>query len=422
MLLDLSNELLTLIVDLLEAQELLFVQLACRHLYLVSLPIAASRYFQVITTDLSRASIERLQRLLENKTYRQAVREIRLTAEKYGEGWCWVRNDAGILQWDAEDATIVRTTLSQFPVCTSLAMERDGMSDLVPSYGVSDTYLTTADVMTLVFSWLSISQQPIRNVSLNLDGKVPKHALILVNSQSYASDGFWASWSKLKVLSLRVPLDYEGRDAQVAADLASKATNLEHLELQDTTRSSAGRPLLEYMIRRNHFPALTHLKLRGLYAISTPVLATLLKHVENSLSNLRFDYITIDGDWKEILLGLQKGFPKLRCLALAHLKKQGTSLVNSTRIFFCAIRHLHTQDEFTFVENVDRITKRQFCISGVRYQGENTHRMLGCISDALYLEGQPPTDLLPYQPRPARSRIRVFEARKDEGGNFKIDH
>lgn len=423
MFLDLSNELLTLIADQLESQDLLPAQLTCRRLHHVSLPIAVSRHFEIVTTDLSRASIERLQRILANEVYRHAVRQIHLTAEKYGEGWRWLRDDAGFLQQDAEDAVTVRNVLSGFPACWSISMERDGTSDHVPSYGVSEAYLTTSDVMALIFSSLSTSQQPMRRVSVNLQGKISKHALVAVTPGSYASDEFWALWSKLKVLSLRVPLQYQGRDSQVAADLASKAANLERLWLGDVTGSSAGAPLVDYMIKASHFPSLTHLRLGSVFSTSASALATFLGRVEGSLINLHLDRIFVVGDWKDILAALQNGFPKLRRFTVANLRKQSPDLESSKRVFFCPLRNAASaasasaseQGELEFVENADFVTKRRFCVSGVRYQGDNMRWALASIAGALYLEHQPPAGLLAYQPTPARSMIRVFKELEDEG-------
>lgn len=417
MILDLSNELLALIVDLLEFQDVLYAQLVCRRLYTVSLPIAASRRFRVITTDLSRNSIEKLQRIFENEVTRHAVRQIHIAAETYGQGWRWHRDHAGFLQHNAEDAVTVRNALAGFPACSSISMERDGMSDLVPSYGISDAYLTTADVMTLIFSSLSTSKQPIQKVTLNLKGKIPKHALAAVTPGSYRSDGFWALWSKLKALSVCVPLDYEGRDAQVAANLASKAANLERLELKDVTSSSAGGPLVDYMIEANHFPNLSHLKLCGISSVPASALATFLGRVEPSLINLRLDRIVVDRDWKEVLSALHQGFQKLRCLTLANLRTQPPDLENTRRVFFCGLRNASAapaQDELEFIENADTVTKRRFCISGVRCRPENMRLLLASIIDALYLEGQPPADLPAYQPTPARPLIRVFKKVSDD--------
>lgn len=428
MLLDLSNELIALILDLLESQDLLTARLTSRRIYLASLPTVATRFFTTITTNLSKTSINTLQGLLDHGIYCNAVREIHFAAKgdtfKYGVGLRWPRDASGLLQWQAEDAVTVQNTLAGFPGCTSYSMERDGSNDKAPSYGTSDTYLATGDVMTLVLSTLSISQQPIRHVSFALTGVLSRHSLVSVPPGSYAlKGGFWHLWSKLKTLRLGLSLDRDGRDAQAAADLVSRATDLQRLELCDDAYGDGAAPLIGCMVEASRFPSLTHLRLRCVSGMSASALIALLERTQGSLTNLRLDLVSLDGSWKDVCIALKRGFPKLRCLTLLYLHQINAGMDNTRRLtaFFCPLVRMiaeSTTDEFSVVSFTDPVTKRGGCAGGVRYRGANMHSALEHIVEAIYLGGEPVPGPWEWEPVPDRLRTRQFKALEEEDWIF----
>lgn len=428
MLLDITNELVALILQFLEPQDLLSARLACKALYLASPPALSAHFFAVVTTNLTKASIEWLQKLLDHETYRYAVRKIRISPagrlRKCGDDLHWPRFASHQLQWLGQDAVLVQNLLSAFPKCASFSVERDGANQLHSSYGTSEDYLITGDLMTILLSTLAMSQQPIRSASFDFTGARSDHCLSIVPADSYASQqSFWERWSNLTHLSFRVPLDYNGLNAPAATDLVSRAASLERLDFEDTTPGGyCGPRLVDCMLEATCFPSLTHLKLRGIANMHASNLVALLERLQRSLTHLWLHWITVDGSWKEVCLRIGAGLPKLRCLTLCGLFQKKAFLLSKDNMFLCPLRQVNAasveEEEFILSEGTNLIHSRAYCVHGVRYKGDNMRWATTCIADAIYSGDNPPADVVEFFPMPYRAMIHADIVFRDEDWKF----
>jgi len=164
----LPSELIFDIADFLERNDVLSIRLACKELLEKTLPFCGYKYFSVITTNVSRQSLERLKLSFapsQLSTYVQTLL-VQVNPDGYqphpivGTGYTWQRHDTGQLVFPNPASDILQDILvHHFTNCRSWRLSNiwsypySGASTDISEY--SSDYITTADVVSIFFNILS---------------------------------------------------------------------------------------------------------------------------------------------------------------------------------------------------------------------------------------------------------------------------
>lgn len=414
MLPHLPNEITTLILQSFEPTDILSARLVCRHLNAIASGIAAKVFFETVETDLSRKGLANLENVLSSKTYHRATRRIVLGAQRFGTGLLWPRDVDGFLQFDAGSALRVQKILSSFPNCEEIVVQGDTVNC---QHSTNTRTLIPGDVFSLILCMVSTTSQPIRRFSVDWSTSMSNDDLYAISSTPFTRDEFWRRWEKLQRLDLKLRVDNEERDVKHIVDLISRAKDLKSLEFNQRHGEGCGM-LFDSLLEVNSLPNLTHLRLWDVDQFTAPSLIRFLTRFKQTLTNLRLDKVISRGDWREVFDALRHGFTSLECITLAHLTCTDSPSNRQNGLFFCPIRnsiHDIDADNFEFVEKSDRVSKRRFCVVGVRYRGTSLDSALQHIGDAMYYEGYPPPGTPEYTLELVRAPRIQLPILPDEG-------
>ncbi|OJJ52835.1 hypothetical protein ASPSYDRAFT_561089 [Aspergillus sydowii CBS 593.65] len=164
-LLDLPPELLDDIASFLPKESLLDFRQTCKHVHKHTAIAFARCCFHTIQTDLSFASLRRLEQVAKNGRYAQHVQSLLVKGRRhnhFGQGLKWERDDQGYLLHRQPAVDRVRGILRAFPKCASFQFEKlleDG--DRVPEP------LALGDVVSMILAIVVDLKRPVKGFEIH---------------------------------------------------------------------------------------------------------------------------------------------------------------------------------------------------------------------------------------------------------------
>ena len=164
-LLDLPSELLDGIASFQSKETLLDFRQTSKHIHRHTNVAFARCCFHTIQTDLSFASLRRLEQVAKNERYAQHVQSLLVKGRRhnhFGQGLKWGRDDQGHLLHRQPAVDRVRGILRSFPKCASFQFEKlleDG--DRVPEP------LALGDVVNMILAIVVDLKRPLKGFEIH---------------------------------------------------------------------------------------------------------------------------------------------------------------------------------------------------------------------------------------------------------------
>lgn len=414
MLIQLPVEISTSILSLLDGADLQSARLVSKSVSRLASPIFFCNYFSKVATEVSRASMEKIEALSSVEAYRNAVLmlEVATHTRRFGQDLTWPRDTKGELQ-DSPNLKRLQMILREcFPNCTKIHIGADEDRQW-PNYWTSEEHLTLPEIIEQVFLAMASSSLCIESVKFALSPRNQAYCIEAVRLSAYASESFWAAWAQVKALWLDMDIEYDSRGVALTCDLITKALNLQKLALVMVFCKTAlsPSPLYTMLMGADHVPRLSQLVIEVARFGSTEELVTFISRFSSTLQLFSLSNIRARGDWRAVVGAMRGKFRKLNYFVLDSIwEVDREDDIRGSNQLMCPLRTLvpfEARDNFSYREVHDKVSQQWFCIGGVRYIGPDIELALELIEKSLYSHESPPHGLENQRPPPGSSRLRI---------------
>lgn len=400
MLLQLPNELLSLVLRSAEDDDIASLMLINRHIHQLMLPRFSDMHFSTLKMTFLKPNLNRLEKIISCDAYRQAVCRLHfqlLPGDR--EEVAWRRHP-----WDRSRRTgnldrVYKILAASFPNCNKILVDfYDPKSNL--THGGWWYVLTLPEMLSCAFYAVAHLTQSLVSFKLVDYGHGTSDYDDDPLIPASLSHTFWAAWSRLQTLNIDQRCNLSEISAAGWSNLISNAHGLRKLALQYCLDKPS--PLYNLLVTANNAPKITHLHINHAYFFSSQNLIKLLKVFEDSLEHLFISHATIEsGTWQDVCFRLRHGFPKLTSLALTccRLAESPNVRIYDTKLqLFYPLKNSFSSSElrgFQFHEIFNRKLGKSYCVVAIRYSGSNIQWALEVIEDAIYTEQLPGVYALP---------------------------
>lgn len=401
MLLQLPNELLSLILRSVDDDDIASFMVVNHQIHELMLPIFSHRHFHILAVKLT--NTDRLERVASCNVYRQAVFEVKMEVtyiwDEYGK-LSWPRDEHGSLMPHPNLTKFQAIMATKFPNCSKISVCGSGCMGRA-SYLPIRHLPSVSETLGFAFEAMAQTTSRIRSFAVDF---MPKGERANTERQFIPrspSPAFWIAWSQLQTLHIAArgsPPDYDHSDL---SNLILKANGLKKLRFEYSLATTPDNPVWLYtnLVAASVMPKITHLHLSHENFTSSHALINLLKRFENHLEHLFINHTMIEsGNWQDVCLALRRGFPKLASIALSwcYISDGFEPLLCKARLqLLRPLKNSLSESEcydFQFHEVYNRKIGGNFCVGGVRYAGKNVQWALEVIQDAIYPDISPAKD------------------------------
>lgn len=418
MLLQLPNEVLSHILWRLDDGDVASAMLVNRRISELTVPVFRDLHFGILQVSFDKTGMEKLERMILQDAYRQAVRELRLNPRRFfGEGLAWPRTSNGTLLPSIIVERAQNMLEASFPRCSSISVLPESNSH--PDYEEDIRLLPFRDAVAFLFNAVDQGAFPlVSSFTFDLYPGNPKFGLRKVVLPADEATGFWACWARLETICMNMAADEQGRDAASVSQLIRKAQCLQKLSLENClygTLDAGALSIYNRLIATTDLPKITHLHIGKVSFASPETLVRLLACFESSLKSIFIEWTVLEqGSWQDVCEALKAGFPKLQTIALSWCGVHHSKETDRTKILqlVCPLQATvppSLSRNFSFVETKHIMKRMFYCLSGVRYTGkENMPLALELIRDAFYPTTSPPADVPQLERVHGQRRVSKF--------------
>ncbi|KAL4785563.1 hypothetical protein BJX76DRAFT_324168 [Aspergillus varians] len=326
---NLPLELLLEISASLDSPALCSFRLTCKSLYDCTLPQFCKIYLEIVKTDLSLASLQRLNMLSQDPRLCSHVCSLYINGmdeDILGSGLKWERHASGLIVTPQESIQQWQDTLLRLVNCQSFRLYKH----FTPERPSPPNILTPCDTITILLSIITAIERPLREFSILF--KPPNCGGRNLINMSRVDKGllqeakFITTCSSLESLTFRYTMDTEDTVGFVT-QLIQHATRLQQLRI-DADYGDYSTTLMSHLYSTQLTPRLRELTLETTHVGSSHAFNKFLASFKQSLAKISFAAIHLDsGEWASVLRALSK-FPSLTEISTYVLSQAGFQRVH----------------------------------------------------------------------------------------------
>lgn len=325
---NLPCELLLEISASLDSPALCSVRLTCQSLYNHTLPQFCQTYLETVKTDLSLASLQRLDTLSKNLRLCPHVRSLYIDGtdeEILGSGLKWERHASGLIVTSQESIQRWQDTLLHLVNCQSFRLYKHFTRDPCPP-----NILTPCDTITILLSIITAIERPLRELSILFKPLGCSGGNLIdmsrVDKGLFREPKFITACSSLEALTFRYAMDTEDT-VDFVAQLIQHATRLQRLRI-DTDHGDHSTTLMSRLYSTQPTLRLRELTLETAHVGSSHAFNGFLASFKQSLAKVSFAGIHLgSGEWAPVLQALSR-FPSLTEISIYTLGQPGFQRIN----------------------------------------------------------------------------------------------
>ncbi|PGG96210.1 hypothetical protein AJ79_09679 [Helicocarpus griseus UAMH5409] len=330
---NLPRELLLGISTFLNSSSLCSLRLTCKLLYDLTLPQFGQKYLETVKTDLSLASLQRLDTLSKDVRLCPHVRSLCIDGtdeDVLGSGLEWERNASELVITSQESVQRWQDTLLRLGNCQSFHLHKHFTTDSPRPANI----LTPCDTVTIFFGIIAAIERPLRELSIlfkppNCTG-ANRIDMSRVDKGLLREPKFITTCSSLEALAFTFAMETDD-EVDFVIELLRHAPHLQRLRI-DADYGDHSTTLMSRLYSSQLTFSLRELTLETAHIGSADALNEFLASFEHSLAKVSFAAIHIDsGEWASVFRNLSK-FPSLTDVSTYFLGQAG-----SQRIHFPAV-------------------------------------------------------------------------------------
>ena len=325
---DLPVEIIDLIGTFTQPTDLRSLRLVCSKLNNKTLDQFALRNFAIIRSDLSRKSLQRLQKISQNEHFAKSVQCLRIYYHDdgtLGKGYTWTRHPTGsLIQGPNECTHLLQDMLSKrLMKCRSFSFENT--DEYEPD--LAEDCIVPSDAVGLVLSMIARCKLLTKSFEIqNLSHYGRLHTPRLQTSVCETPD-FLTSWAHIESINL----DYVITDDQYEwiLHLISSAKSLRELSLGFHERQHS---FIDSLVKIPQLNVLEKFSLR-IACVDEYALSTILLNNCSTLRSLSLANIILEKqcNWSSLFTKMRGRLPQLHNLSIHRLNQDTTTRVKNVK-------------------------------------------------------------------------------------------